>query len=380
MMGPLQGVKIVEFAAPLPVTFCAMLLADMGADVIRVDRVVNNEIYARFDPRFEFNRRNRRSISLDLKSPDAIDVVRKLLGEADALIEGYRPGVMERLGIGPEPCHAANRKLVYGRLTGWGQEGPLARHPGHDLNFLALAGGLHYLGVKGQPPIPPPQGMLGDLGCGALYLALGVVSALYEARESGEGQVVDAAIIDGVTSFLTPTHGRRMATRPASDDVIAGRSRPWYRPYQTKDGRWVTVGALEGKFYKELLQRLGIDDEAFATQPDVADWPALERRFAEVFAQNTLREWMEIMEGAEACFTPVLNLPELIEHPHAQARGMFAPFEGQLHPMPAPRFSRTKSSIDRPPACPGADTDGLLTEIGYSSEQIATLKTSGAVA
>lgn len=381
-VGPLHGLRVIEFAAMGTVPFCGMLLADMGADVIRIDRPEKNEHSARLPPEYEFNLRNRRSIALNLKSSDGLDIVRKLIGGAHALIEGFRPGVMERLGLGPADCAKTNAKLVYGRLTGWGQDGPLAQLPGHDINFVAFAGVLNFLGGAGRLPAPPPQGMLGDLGGGALYLAFGVVCALLEAQKSGIGQTVDAAIVDGLTSLLTPTHGRRAGALQAGgkEPPIAGGIRPWYRAYETSDGKWITIGPVEGQFYRELLKRLGLDGETLPAQHDVSGWPVLERRFAEIFRLKTQREWVDILQETETCFAPALSLQETIAHPHAQARGMFTEFDGVLHPSPAPRFSRTAPEIRRPPATPGAHTDAVLADCGYDPDQIAQLRRAGAVA
>ena len=380
-MGPLKGLRVLEFAGLGPAPFCAMLLADMGAEVVRIDRTQGIELGAALDPKFELNLRNRRSISLNLKSADGLAVARNLIARADALIEGFRPGVMERLGIGPADCHKSNPRLIYGRMTGWGQDGPLSQRAGHDINYIAMAGALNYLGSKGQPPAPP-HALLGDLGGGGMYLAFGIVCALLEAKDSGIGQVVDAAIIDGVSSLLTSMHGRRTAgsLRDGRGENTADGSRPWYRAYETKDGKWVTISPIEGRFYQDLLGRLGLDKEALPPLHDPAGWPALERRFADTFRQKTQREWIDLLEATDACFAPVLTLPEVIQHPHAKARAMFTEFGGMIHPLPAPRFSRTVPEIHSAPAAPGTHTDDVLADSGYSADEIADLRRSGAVA
>ena len=379
-MGPLKGFKIVEFAGIGPGPFCAMLLADMGAEVVRIDRTAAVELGLKRNPKYELNRRNRRSVGLDLKLKDGVDAAMRLIKGADALIEGFRPGVMERLGLGPDVCLAANPKLVYGRMTGWGQEGPLAQAAGHDINYIALAGALHYIGQKGQPP-SPPLSLVGDHGGGGMYLAFGIVCALLEASRSRRGQVVDAAIIDGVTSLVTPMHGRHDAGdlgRVRGENASDG-SRPWYTAYETKDGKWVSVGAIEGRFYAELLSKLGLDKETLPKQHDEAGWPRLRRRFAEIFSQKTRDEWAAIMEGSDACFAPVLDLGEVRDHPHIRARAMFTQVDGVTHPMPSPRLSRTAPEIQSGPALPGAHTEAVLADWGFSASEIAALKKSGAI-
>jgi len=380
-MGPLAGLKVVEFAAAGPVPFCAMLLADMGAEVVRIDRVEVVELGITQDPRHELNLRNRRSIALDLKSPDGLSVMRRLIAAADILLEGFRPGVMERLGLGPEDCAGFNAGLIYGRMTGWGQDGPLAQAAAHDINYIAFAGALNYLGPADGPPLPVPMGWLGDLSGGALYLAFGVVCALQERSRSGLGQVVDASVIDGITSLLTPTHGRRGGGSVGDHrgDHATDGSRPWYRTYETNDGRWISIGPIEGRFYAEFLAKVGLDKEDLPPPHERSTWPELYRRFADLFRSKTLNEWMELLDGTDACFAPVLSLPEVVQHPHARQRQMFVEFEGQLHPAPAPRFSRSKPEIHSPPAMPGAHTEAVLESCGYSPAEIARLKANAAV-
>ncbi len=379
-MGPLKGYKVVEFAGLGPGPFCAMLLADMGADVVRIDRTAAVELGLTRNPKYELNRRNRRSVALNLKAKEGVDTAMRLIKNADALIEGFRPGVMERLGLGPDECLAANPKLVYGRMTGWGQDGPLSQAAGHDINYIALAGALHYIGQKGQQP-SPPLSLLGDHGGGGIYLAFGMVCAMLEASRSGLGQVVDAAIIDGVTSLLTPYHGRHDAGDMGAvrGENSSDGSRPWYTCYETKEGKWVSVGAIESRFYAELLRRMGLDKEDLPKQHDKAGWPQLHNRFAEVFSQKTRDEWVAIMGDSDACFAPVLNLNELRDHPHIRARAMFTEIDGVPHPMPAPRMSRTPLEIRSGPVMAGEHTAVALEDWGFLKDEIASLKKSGAI-
>lgn len=380
-MGPLKGYKIVEFGSIGPTPYCAMLLADMGAQIVRIDRTEAVELGLKRNPGYEINRRNRPSIRLDVKAQEGREAALRLIASADALIEGFRPGVMERLGLGPDVCLAANPKLVYGRMTGWGQEGPLAQTVGHDINYIALAGALHYLGPKGGAPLPP-LALVGDHGGGGLWLAFGMVCALLEARRSGLGQVVDGAIIDGVTSLLTPMHGRFEAGgigNSRGENANDG-SRPWYCAYETRDGKWISIGAIEGRFYAELLNKLGLDKEDLPKQHDAAGWPRLHSRFAEVFKQKTRDQWVALLEGTDVCFAPVLDLGELREHPHVRARGMFTEFEGVTHPVPGPRMSRTPPEIRSGPEIAGAHTESALAEWGFSPTEISALKKSGVIA
>ncbi len=378
-MGPLRGFKVIEFGSIGPAPFTAMLLADMGAEIARIDRNDPVELGVQRNPRYELNRRNRRSIGINLKCKEGVQLALDLIRQADALIEGFRPGVMERMGLGPQACSGINPRLVYGRMTGWGQDGPLAQTAGHDINYIALAGALNYIGIKGQRP-SPPLSLLGDNGGGGVYLAFGIVCALLESGKSGQGQVVDAAIIDGVTSLATPMHGREQAGDfGARGENASDGNVPWYSAYETRDHKWVTVGAIESRFYRELLVRLGLDKENLPGQQDKAGWPALRHRFEEIFSQRTRDEWVKVFEGSDACFAPVLELAEVRQHPHAVARGMFKVVDGIEHPMPAPRFSRTIPEVASGPALAGEHTEIVLLDWGFSDADIASLRTAGAI-
>lgn len=379
-MGPLQGVKVIEIAGIGPGPFCAMMLADMGAEVIRIDRLEAADLGIRSDPRYNLLSRSRRSATVDLKSPEGVALVLKLVREADALIEGFRPGVMERLGLGPEACHAVNPRLVYGRMTGFGQEGPLAQAAGHDINYIALAGVLHCIGRQYEAPVPPLN-LVGDFGGGALYLAFGVVCALLEAKGSGQGQVVDAAMVDGAASLSTFLYGLGAAglwTEKRGENIL-DTGAPWYEVYETSDRRHISIGAIEGRFYADLLRRLGLEHEDLPRQHDRAGWPRLKERFAEVFRTRTREEWCAALEGSDVCFAPVLTPREAIQHPHNQARGTFVEVEGVVQPGPAPRFSRTRPEIQRPPSAPGADTAAALADWGVGAEEIGRLQEAGVI-
>ncbi len=379
-MGPLAGIKIVEMAGIGPGPFAAMLLADMGAEVIRIDRTEAVDLGLKSDHRLNLLHRSRRSAALDLKRPEGVETALRLIANADALIEGFRPGVMERLGLGPDICLKRNPKLVYGRMTGWGQEGPLAQAAGHDINYISLVGVLHSIGrVEGGPV--PPLNLVGDFGGGALYLVVGVLAALIEAQRSGKGQVVDAAMVDGAASLMTPFFGLRAAGlwRDKRGDNFLDTGAPWYEVYETKDGGHVSIGAIEGRFYAELLQRLGIDPESLPPQNDRTGWPKIRARFAEVFRSKTRDEWRAVLEGSDGCFAPVLSLAEAATHPHNQARRTFVEVDGVVQPAPAPRFSRTPSAIQSGPAEPGRHTEAALKDWGFSSAEIAALKTAKAI-
>jgi alpha-methylacyl-CoA racemase len=374
-MGPLSGIRILEIAALGPAPFCAMLLSDLGAEVVRVDRPGPERGGLDADPRLDLLRRGRRSVVVDLKHRHGAATILRLVERADALIEGFRPGVAERLGIGPEPCLARNPRLVYGRMTGWGQEGPLAAAAGHDIDYIALSGALHAIGQAGGPPVPPLN-LVGDFGGGALYLAVGVLSALMEASRSGQGQVVDAAMVDGAASLLTLFCGLTAAghwTEARGANLLDGGA-PFYAVYETADGKHLAVGALEPQFYAELLRRLGLNGEPLPAQHDRARWPELRRRFAEVFRQRTRNEWCEIFEGTDACVAPVLSLSEAAVHPHLAARRTFVEVDGTVQPAPAPRFSRTPGAIQGPPEPPGGSTGQVLEDWGFSPAEIARLR------
>jgi alpha-methylacyl-CoA racemase len=378
--GPLRGIRIVEFMGVGPGPFCAMLLADMGAEVISVDRTIPHGLGFKKEPRFNPLLRNRRSLSVDLKSPSGRDIALKLLEQADALIEGNRPGVMERLGLGPDECSKINPKLVYGRMTGWGQEGPLAGSVGHDLNYLALSGALSLIGPRDQAPAIPLN-LLGDFGGGGLYLALGIVSAILEARTSGRGQTVDAAMIDGIGSLMTNQFGYA-----ASGQWIFERGAnftdggaPWYNVYETSDGKYVSIAAVERKFYDQLLSVLGLDAADLPDQLDRSRWPEMRTRFADIFRSKARDEWCDAMEGVEACFAPVLGLDEAVAHPQMRARNCFVDVDGVTQPGPAPRFSRTPSSIRRGVPTPGGNTAEVMSAWGFSDAEVADFRDRGAI-
>ncbi|MCC6197858.1 MAG: CoA transferase [Burkholderiales bacterium] len=379
-MGPLAGIRIVELGGIGPGPFAAMLLSDLGADVLRIDRIVASDSGVAMAEKFNLLHRGRKSVAMDLKNPQAVAAVLKLMAKADALIEGFRPGVAERLGLGPEHCLAVNPRLVYGRMTGWGQNGPLAQAPGHDMNYIALTGVLHSIGTKGGPPVPPLN-LVGDLGGGSLYLALGIVSAILECRTSGRGQVVDAAMVDGSASLMMLIYGMRAAglwtDERGSNRLDSGA--PWYSVYETKDGRYVALASNEPRFYKVTLERLGLADADLPDQHDRSRWPEMKALFARVFRTRTRDEWCEIMSGEEVCFAPVLSMGEAPEHPHLKARETFVELDGVVQPAPAPRFSRSRPAIQRGPARPGQHTDEALAEWGFGEAERVALRESGAI-
>jgi alpha-methylacyl-CoA racemase len=379
--GPLTGIKVVELAGIGPGPFCGMLLSDLGADVLRIERPEPVDLGLPTPREFDLLARGRRSVALDLKTAAGVAAVKTLISRADVLIEGFRPGVTERLGLGPDDCLTINPRLIYGRVTGWGREGPLAGVAGHDIDYIALTGTLHSIGSRNGPPIPPSN-LVGDFGGGGVYLAFGVVSALLERGHSGKGQIVEAAVVDGAASLMTGVYGRKAAgawtDRRGENDLDGGA--PWYSVYETEDSRYVCVGAIEERFYRELLRRLGLDGEDMPDRKDRAGWPRLRERFAEVFRTKTRDEWTQVMEGSDACFAPVLSLTEAPEHPHNQARGTFVDVEGVLQPAPAPRFSRTPGRIQHGPAQAGPNSVEALRGWGLAADEIAELMKSGAVA
>jgi alpha-methylacyl-CoA racemase len=374
-MGPLAGVRVVELAGIGPGPFCAMLLADLGAEVLRVERPAAARtgwptVLAR----------GRRSVAVDLKHPDGAGVVLDLVAAADALVEGFRPGVAERLGIGPDACLARNPRLVYGRVTGWGQEGPWRLAAGHDIDYIALAGALHPVGPAGGPPVPPLN-LVGDFGGGGMLLALGVVAALLERGRSGAGQVVDAAMVDGAALLTTQFHELLAAGlwREQRGGNLLDGGAPFYAVYETADGRHLAVGALEPQFYAELLRRLGLDGGDLPDQLDRDGWPLLRERLAALFRTRTLEEWCDLLAGTDACVAPVLGLGEAPAHPHNRARGTFVDVGGVVQPAPAPRFSRTPCDPPTPAARPGEHTDQALTDWGVPPEKVARLRATGAI-
>ncbi|MBV9993053.1 MAG: CoA transferase [Alphaproteobacteria bacterium] len=372
-MGPLQGIRIVEFAGIGPGPFAAMLFSDMGAEVIRIDRKggrppVKTEIYMR----------GRRTVQLDMKKPEAVEAALKLIGKADALIEGFRPGVMERLGVGPDVCLKRNPKLVYGRMTGWGQTGPLAEAAGHDINYISISGALHAIGRAGGKPTPPLN-LVGDFGGGALYLAFGVVCALLEAQRSGKGQVVDAAMTDGAASLMSMFYAMTAMgiwKDERSSNMLDGGAH-FYDTYETKDGKFVSIGSIEPQFYKELMEKAGIVDEAFAAQMDRAQWPALKEKLAAVLKTRTRDEWDGVMQGSDVCYAPVLSIAEAPKHPHNVARKTFVEIEGVVQPAPAPRFSRTVAEVQSAPQ--PVDSRAALSGWGFSGGEIEALSAAGAI-
>ncbi|MES2999540.1 MAG: CaiB/BaiF CoA-transferase family protein [Pseudomonadota bacterium] len=379
--GPLVGVKIVELGGVGPVPFCSMLLSDLGADIIRIDRPPGYDGGVAMDPRFMLLNRGRRNAAFDLKKPEAVAAVLKLVAGADALLEGFRPGVTERMGLGPAQCQAVNPRLVYGRMTGWGQEGPLAQAPGHDINYIALTGALHSIGERGGPPTVPLN-LVGDFGGGSLYLALGVVSAILEARTSGQGQVVDAAMVDGSASLMALTYAMRAGglwTDKRGDNRLDSGA-PWYGVYESKDGRYLAIGSNETRFYRKTLELLGLRESDFAGQHEKECWPLMREKFAAAFKTKTRDEWCALADGAEVCFAPVLSMAEAPAHPHLRARGTFVEVDGVVQPAPAPRFSRTQGAIQRPPALAGEHTDEVLGDWGFAKGELAALHAAGAIA
>ena len=378
--GPLRGVRVVELASIGPIPFCGMVLGDLGADIIRVDRP--SEV-AGADP-VQSGRnaldRGRRSVGVDLKHPDGVDVVLRLVERADVLIEGYRPGVAERLGVGPEACHARNERLVYGRMTGWGREGPLADRAGHDIDYIALAGALSAFGPRGGPPSPPIN-VVGDFGGGGLLLAFGLLAALVERATSGRGQVVDAAMVDGTAMLLAPFYAARQigfwTDERGTNELDGGR--PWYRTYECADGGWVAVGAIEPKFYEALLVGLELDGRVIPDRNDPAQHDALHALLESRFRTRPRDDWAAHFAGEDACVAPVLTLAEAPIHPHNVARGTFVEVEGMVQHAPAPRFDRTPGAVGGR-SYAGQHTDEILAELGVSPAELASLRASGAIA
>jgi alpha-methylacyl-CoA racemase len=388
MPGPLSGLKVIEMVGIGPCPFAAMMLADMGAEVIRIDRRPTSQSstsnaanpYPMLGTKFDVMARGRRSLALDLKDPRARQLLLDLVAKADALVEGFRPGVMERLGLGPDACLDRNPRLVYGRVTGWGQTGPLSQAAGHDLNYVALSGMLHAMGRADSPPAPPLN-LVGDFGGGAMMLAFGVVCAAFEARNSGKGQVVDAAMTDGAALLGAMMYGLR-AFGSWSDqreaNLLDGGA-PFYDCYACADGRMISIGAIEPQFYVQLLELTGGDAPEFRKQWRQADWPELKRKFAALFATRTREEWCALLEGTDVCFAPVLDMGEAPQHPHNAARATFVEREGVTQPAPAPRFSRTPADIGAPPSSPGQDSAAVLADWGWSAASVEALQRAGVV-
>jgi len=376
-MGPLHGVRVIEIASLAPAPFGCMVLSDLGADVLRVDRPTSVGGKASIDPLG----RGRRSIALNLKDPTGVGLLLRLLETADVLVEGFRPGVAERLGFGPDVCLERNPGLVYGRMTGWGQEGPMAPMAGHDINYIAVAGALDPVGRAGERPTAPLN-LVGDFGGGGMLLAVGILAALHERSRSGRGQVVDAAMVDGAALLTSFIHGMRGqgAWQDARGTNLLDTGAPFYDTYETADGLFMSVGALEPQFYAALLHGLGLAGEDLPDQLHRDRWPELRARFTEVFKGRTRDEWTEIFDGTDACVAPVLGLGEAPAHPHATARTGFIDLDGLPQPAPAPRFSRTSAEVPTPPVRPGEHTDAALGELGLTDEEIADLRKRGAVA
>jgi alpha-methylacyl-CoA racemase len=371
-MGPLAGVRIIEMAGIGPGPFCGMMLSDMGAEVIRVDRKSAVDLGVEMPRQFNVLNRGRRSIALDLKTPDGIAAVKRIATKCDALIEGFRPGVMERLGLGPDELLRCNSRLVYGRITGWGQTGPVASAAGHDINYISLTGMLHAIGRSGPPS--PPLNLVGDFGGGAMYLAFGVVCALLEARSSGKGQVVDAAMVDGAASLGAAIFGLRAAglwNENRADNILDSGA-PWYDVYETADGKYISIGAIEERFFNLLLEKLDLRAPELRNR-DRSNWPRLRTVLTDAFRTRTRADWCKLMEGSDICFAPVLTMDEAPAHAHMQDRGVFCEIDGVLQPGPAPRFSRTRPEVRSAPAVVGEHTDEILAEFGFSDEEIGRL-------
>ena len=380
-MGPLSGIRIIEVAGIGPGPFCGLLLSDLGADVIRVDRAYEVNGGDPAEPPSNVLNRGRRSIGVDLKKPEGVETVLRFVDSADALFEGFRPGVMERLGLSPEVCLARNPKLVYGRMTGWGQEGPYAQMAGHDINYIALAGALDSIGRRGQPPTPPLN-LVGDFGGGGLVLAYGLVCGLLETQRSGKGQVIDSAMVDGAAILMTMFYGMHAAGTWSAERGMnrLDSGSHWYDAYETADGKYVAIGSVEDKFYEEMLRNTGAGGAELPDRQDPAYWPELKERMGAIFRSKTRDEWCTIMEGTDSCFAPVLSLEEAPDHPHNKFRDSFTEVAGIRQPAPTPRFERTPGAIQRPPPHPGQHSDEILSEGGYSATEIKALRASGAVA
>ena len=377
-MGPLKGIRVVEIAGIGPGPFAAMMLADLGADVVRVDRAdrVRDEIPD--TPHFDVLNRGRRSVGVDLKHPDGVETVLRLVESADGLIEGFRPGVAERLGIGPEECLDRNPRLVYGRMTGWGQDGPYASMAGHDINYIALSGVLGAIGREGEAPVPPVN-LAGDFGGGGMLLALGMLAGMLEARTSGQGQVVDASMVEGSALLITMIYGMHALGAWGSRGTNLLDTGAWfYDVYECADGEYISLGSLEPQFFAEMVEKLGIDAQGI-DQNDRSTWPEMRVRITEAVKAKTRDEWCEILDGSDVCFAPVLSLAEAPEHPHNAARGTFVEVGGIPQPGPAPRFSRTRPQVARPAPHPGEHTAEALADWGFDAAGVAALQESGAV-
>jgi alpha-methylacyl-CoA racemase len=378
--GPLAGIKVLELAGIGPGPFCGMMLADMGADVVRIDRADRVKGGDPAKPPKDVLARGRRSVAVDLKQAEGVETVLKLVEQADVLIEGFRPGVTERLGLGPDVCAERNPKLVYGRMTGWGQEGPMAHAAGHDINYIALAGALEPIGRKGQRPLPPLN-LVGDFGGGGMLLAFGVVSALVERATSGKGQVVDAAMVDGAATLMAMFHSMNaMGVWGERGTNLLDTGAHFYDTYETSDGKYISLGSIEPQFYAELIEKSGLAGEELPQQMDQSQWPALKEKFEALFKQKTREQWCDLMEGSDICFAPVLSLSEAPKHPHNVHRETFVERSGVVQPAPSPRFGRTNPQLDRPPSHAGQHSEQVLADYGFDAAEIARLRDAKAIA
>lgn len=371
MTGPLKGIRIIELGTLGPAPFASSVLADFGADVVRIDRQSSVDSGINFPPELDPYNRNKRSVALDLKHPDAVNLALQMISKADIFIEGFRPGITERLGLGPEICATHNPRLIYARMTGWGQDGPLAQVAGHDINYLALTGALDCIGEKEYPPVPPLN-LVADLGGGAMYLVAGILAAVIESRHSGQGQVIDMAMIEGVANLMSAFYAfnqQKVWTLQRGDNFVDGGA-PFYRTYETSDGKYVAVGALESRFYKALLKGMGLSEETLPQQNDRAKWPLLTKRFAEIFKSKTRDQWIKTMTPHDACFSPVLNMDEAMHHPQMRHRNVFTEINGVTHPVPAPKFSRSSTALKSEPPKPGQHSINVLSDWEFSSEEI----------
>lgn len=369
-MGPLAGLKIIEMAGLGPAPFCSMLFADLGAEVITIHKRSNDNIDS-----IEMHERGKKTIALNLKSQEGIDIVLSLVKTADILIEGFRPGVMERLGLGPDACHAVNKKLIYGRMTGWGQYGPLSQAAGHDINYISLTGALHAIGNKGEKPTVPLN-LVGDYGGGSMYLAFGIMSALYEAQKSGEGQVVDAAMTDGSASLMMLFYsfmGRKQWNPSERGSNLLDGGTPYYTTYETKDGKYISIGCLEPQFYQLMVELMSLDEDLFGKQMDFKKWGNMGEALTEAFKTRTRDEWCELLEGTDVCFAPILDMVEATQHPHNVERETFITLNDKVQPAPAPKFSRSKPPMPEAVKAVGSATEDVLKDLGYSAEAIAEL-------